>query len=194
VENRKKALILVVDDNAGNLQILGNMLTNEGYLVASATGGAKVVEFSLKRVPDLILLDIMMPEIDGFEVCRQLKSNKNTKSIPVIFLTAKIETEDIVTAFNAGAVDYIKKPFNSDELLARVKTHIDLKRAYEEIKRLQGIIPVCSSCNKIRDDKNEWLTMVDYMNSHTEAELSHTLCPTCIVELYPEFADKLNKG
>ena len=128
-------LILIVDDNPKNLQILGNYLQEEGYLVEFALNGASALDWIKQSEFDLILLDIMMPEMDGFEVCKIIKSNPVYQKIPVIFLTAKIDTESIVTGFDLGAVDYIIKPFNQKELIARVKTQIEIKRGRDEIVR-----------------------------------------------------------
>ena len=116
-----------MDDVAKNLQVLGTILSKQEYKVAAANNGEQAIKIAKKTLPDLILLDIMMPGIDGFEVCARLKKDPMTKDIPVIFLTAKIEPEDIVKGFETGAVDYVTKPFNSTELLARAKTHLELK-------------------------------------------------------------------
>lgn len=126
-KRKKKAFILIVDDTRENLQVLGNILREHDYKIALANNGREALEIVNKKLPDLILLDVMMPELDGFEVCRRLKGNEHTKEVPVIFLTAKTEVDDIVTGFRIGGVDYITKPFNHEELLIRVKTHIDLK-------------------------------------------------------------------
>jgi two-component system, sensor histidine kinase and response regulator len=124
-----KNIILVVDDTEQNLSVLGNILMETGYEVIPASSGKEAFESISEMLPDLILLDIMMPEMDGYEVCKILKSDEITKEIPVIFLTAKIETEDVIKAFNLGAVDYVTKPFRKEELLARVKTHLELRRS-----------------------------------------------------------------
>ncbi len=129
----EKSFILLVDDNPKNLQVLGNLLEGT-YKTAVAENGVEALEFVKKRMPDVILLDVMMPEMDGYEVCERLKADPATKDIPVIFLTAKTETEDIVKGFETGAVDYVTKPFNAAELLARVQTHLELKRARKEIE------------------------------------------------------------
>jgi two-component system, sensor histidine kinase and response regulator len=126
-----KPLILIVDDILNNLQIIGNTLIDEGYEISMATNGSQALAMVDTVLPDLILLDVMMPDMDGFEVCRTLKENDLAKDIPVIFLTAKNETEDIVKGFEAGGIDYIVKPFNSSELLARVNTYVELKRSKE---------------------------------------------------------------
>jgi signal transduction histidine kinase/HPt (histidine-containing phosphotransfer) domain-containing protein len=120
-------LILLVDDQSKNLQVLGNFLSE--YRTAVATSGEEVLRFVRKHRPDLILLDIMMPGMDGFEVCERLQEAPDTRSIPLIFLTAKTETDDIVKGFQAGAVDYIGKPFQKEELLARVGAHLKVRRA-----------------------------------------------------------------
>lgn len=120
-------LILVVDDTIKNLQLLGTVLKEENYRIAIANNGNQAVLIASKALPDLILLDVMMPGLNGYETCKKLKEIESTKNIPIIFLTAKSEIEDIIVGFKAGAVDYITKPFNVYELKARVKTHIELK-------------------------------------------------------------------
>jgi sigma-B regulation protein RsbU (phosphoserine phosphatase) len=128
-------LILIVDDNPKNLQILGNYLHNEGYKVEFALDGKSALDWIERTEFDLILLDIMMPGMDGFEVCKIIQSDPVKQKIPVIFLTAKVDTESIITGFDLGAVDYIIKPFNQKELIARVKTQIEIKRSRDEIAR-----------------------------------------------------------
>lgn len=128
-----RPLILLVDDTPRNLQVLGNILKKQAYHLAVATNGFEALERIKEVRPDLILLDIMMPDLSGFEVCEVLKKDETTRDIPVIFLTAKTETEDIVHGFELGAVDYITKPFNGVELLARVKTHLTLKETRDAL-------------------------------------------------------------
>jgi len=118
---------LIVDDQPTNLQVLGKRLLIENYSIMAAMNGKIALEMVEERKPDLILLDIMMPEMSGFEVCKILKQNPKTQSIPIIFLTAKKDPDDIVNAFNLGAVDYVSKPFNYAELLSRIRTHTQLK-------------------------------------------------------------------
>ncbi len=125
--SQNESIILIVDDQIENLQIIGNILKVYDLKKAIATNGYEALEISRRIYPDLILLDIMMPEIDGLQVCRKLKENPLTRHIPIIFLTAKTQEEDIVAGFEAGGVDYITKPFKTSELLSRVKTHLDLK-------------------------------------------------------------------
>ncbi len=122
----KDQLILIVDDNVQNLKVLGNTIKDEGWPLAVADSGQKALDFLKRRKPSLILLDIMMPELDGFETCRRIKADDDTKDIPVIFLTAKHDTESIIKGFDEGAVDYINKPFNAKELIRRIQTHLEL--------------------------------------------------------------------
>ena len=130
-------LILIVDDNPKNLQVLGNYLQLEGFLVEFAINGESALDWIGRSEFDLILLDIMMPGMDGFEVCKNIKNDPLNQESPVIFLTAKVDTESIVNAFDLGAVDYVIKPFNQKELIARVKTQIEIERGRDEIAKNQ---------------------------------------------------------
>lgn len=129
-------MILIVDDVPKNIQVVAGFLKPEGYQLAFAQNGKAALEQVQKNSVDLVLLDVMMPEMDGFEVCTRLKASPETQNIPVIFLTGKVETENIVHGFELGAVDYVTKPFNREELLARVKSHLELKQAREHIQNL----------------------------------------------------------
>ena len=114
--------VLVVDDQERNVQVLGTTLSNAGFQVMAASGGQQALKRVADHVPDLVLLDILMPGMDGFEVCKRLQSDPETAGLPVIFISAADEGDVIVRALAAGGVDYVTKPFNSDELLARVRT------------------------------------------------------------------------
>jgi phosphoserine phosphatase RsbU/P len=209
--------LLIIDDIPENIQVLGHALAKEHYSVSFATDGQRALDMIAENDVDLILLDIMMPHMDGYEVCRRLKNIPGKKDVPVIFLTARTETEDIVKGFQVGAVDYVTKPFNAPELLARVRTHIELtnarkliqrhngelarknealermntelKRALERIKTLEGILPICSYCNKIRDEKGDWKQLETYISKHSSAEFSHGICPTCMQRYHPDLKD-----
>lgn len=133
--NSEDLLILVVDDFKKNLQLIVDVLDNEGYSTTFATSGKQAIERIKSAQPDLILLDLMMPEMDGLEVCKILKDDPETSDIPVIFLTASDETDNLLQAFEVGAADYITKPFNILELLARVKTHLELKQARDQLRK-----------------------------------------------------------
>ena len=128
IKNKKKESILIIDDIPTNIQLLANYLSKEGYKVAACSDSTQAIKIIRKSEPDLILLDIMMNEISGYDICTAIKKDNNLKDIPVIFLTAKKFSDDIVKGFEAGAVDYITKPFNSVEVLARIKTHLELQQ------------------------------------------------------------------
>ena len=132
--SKDKPLILLVDDVPQNIQILHQILNMGEYSFAIATSGKETLQLVKKKLPDLILLDIMLGDIDGFEVCRQLKKDPAAAAVPIIFLTAKVGVEDKVKGFKLGAVDYITKPFEDAEVVARVQTHIQLKKSIDIIK------------------------------------------------------------
>lgn len=145
-ETTPLASVLVVDDTVENLRLLSNLLNEHGYEARPVTTGKQALQAVEHDPPDLILLDISMPEMDGYEVCRRLKASALSKDIPVIFLTALTETAHKVRAFEAGGVDYITKPFQVDEVLARVATHLALRQAqseltasYERLRKLEQL-------------------------------------------------------
>lgn len=182
----KRELILIVDDNPQNLQILGGLLTGN-YKIGFAENGIQALEFVENREPSLILLDIMMPKLNGYEVCEKLKNDVQYQHIPVIFITAKAETKDIVKGFDVGGVDYVTKPFIAEELLARVKTHV-------QMKTLKGLLPVCSNCKKIRDDKGYWNQIEGYIEKYSQVKFSHGMCPECSDEFYGKEDWYINMG
>ncbi len=132
----RKNQILIVDDIPSNLNFLSEVLYDEGIGIMLATNGQDALEIARQQIPDLILLDVAMPVMDGYEVCARLKEDPVTKDIAVIYLTARTEPEDILKGFETGAVDYILKPFNGSELIARVKTHLELKEKTEALKAI----------------------------------------------------------
>ena len=140
-QNNEKSVLLIVDDNPTNLGLLFEYLTNSGFKVLVAIDGESTIEQVKYAKPDLILMDVMMPGIDGFETCSRLKANRSTQDIPVIFMTALSETVDKVHGFNIGGVDYITKPIQSEEVLSRVQTHLSIrnlqKQLQEQNERLQ---------------------------------------------------------
>ncbi len=128
-------LVLVVDDQQANVRMVGALLARAGYQVLPALSGAEGLELARTKTPDVVLLDMKMPGMDGFEVLRQIRLDDTTRDLPVIFLTADNDRENLIRAFAAGAIDYITKPFVAEELLARVHTHIDLKRSRDTLRR-----------------------------------------------------------
>lgn len=138
-EKKPKMSILVVDDQPTNLSLLFEYLDKMGFRVFVAQSGTNALEQVEYERPDIILLDVLMPGINGFETCERLKKNENTKDIPVIFMTALSRTEDIIRGFEVGGVDYITKPFQQEELLARIHTHLTLQRQRKELYELDAM-------------------------------------------------------
>lgn len=142
--------ILIVDDIPQNIQVVANILKHEGYGISHTRSGATALARVQDDPFDLILLDIMMPDMDGFEVLRHLQQDEKTKGIPVIFLSALNDQENTIKGFELGAVDYVTKPFNPPELLARVKTHLNLKKAYEinlELQKKNTVLAMAVTAN-----------------------------------------------
>jgi len=134
IKDKTKGTILIVDDIPENLYILNKILIDNGYTVRPARNGESALKFIQTNLPDIILLDIKMPEIDGFEVCSRLKKDKRTSDIPVIFISALNDINEKIKGFKAGAVDYITKPFDSDELLARVRSQMICQNLKKRLK------------------------------------------------------------
>lgn len=176
ISNSNRPVILIVDDIPRNLQLLGKMLDQKDYNVSMASNGKDALRILEEITPELILLDIMMPEMDGFEVCQIIKSDEKKRDIPIIFLSARANTEDIVKGFRIGASDYITKPFNTEELMSRVHTHIKLVRATREVKELNAELE-----HKVRQrtaelqQANERLKQLDSAKSYFLGLLSHEL-------------------
>lgn len=188
--SRKK--LLVVDDVPENL-IIAYKILRKDYEVIGANSGRDALQIVAATRPDLILLDIMMPGMDGFEVCRILKEDASLRDIPVIFITALSDELDEARGFQSGAVDYITKPFKPTVLKHRVAVHLELtaqrealarsneelKEALANVKELSGLLPICMTCKKIRDDKGYWNQLESYISQHSDALFSHCYCPGC---------------
>lgn len=157
--------ILLVDDNPKNLQILNNFLREQNYRTAIAKSGEAALTSVLIDKPDLILLDIMMPLMDGFEVCQRLKDNPETAEIPVIFVTALTETNNKLKGFQVGGVDYITKPFHKEEVLARIQTHLTLKWQRDEMARL----------NRELEDINDKLVIANQNKDRLFSVIGHDM-------------------
>ncbi|NEQ27088.1 MAG: response regulator, partial [Microcoleus sp. SIO2G3] len=136
--NSNKGNILIVDDTLENLQLLSNTLSNQGYKVRGAAKGQMAIRTARSSPPDLILLDIKMPEMDGYEVCERLKADEQTRNIPVIFISALDEVIDKVRAFQVGGVDYITKPFHVEEVLARIEHQLMIQRLSSQLQEKQN--------------------------------------------------------
>lgn len=186
--------ILIAEDDPVSRRILEATLTRWGYELEVATDGEQAwAALRTADAPRLAILDWMMPGIDGVEICRRLREAEGDRPAYLILLTAKGEKDDIVTGLEAGANDYVTKPFDREELRARV--HVgervvslqnslaerveQLQAALSEIRQLQGILPICCYCKKIRDDRKYWQQVDQYFATHMEARFSHGICPEC---------------
>ena len=205
--------ILIVDDSPDQQALLRSILGKAGHAeITSVDSGRSAAAFlnlngdAASQKIDLILMDVLMPEQDGVETCRQIKQCAHLRDIPIIMVTAQNDLSNLKEAFAAGAMDYITKPVNTVELLARVTSALTLKnemdtrknrefelsrsneelqKALREVKVLRGLIPICASCKKIRNDGGFWQQLEEYLCEHSEAEFSHGLCQPCIKKLYP---------
>ncbi|MBN1660906.1 MAG: response regulator [Anaerolineae bacterium] len=203
--------ILVVDDDKNNVQLLSRILDRSGYTARSAHNGAAALQSAQATPPDLILLDVMMPGMSGTDVCIRLKADERTRDIPVLFVTALGTVEDKLQGFRVGAVDYVTKPFQVQEVLARVATHVtlyrlqrqleqvncelearndelekrnaELKSALDTIQALSGLIPICAWCGrKIEDENGAWVPLERYIEDHSAATFTHGMCPDCLAQ------------
>lgn len=190
--------ILIAEDDAVSRQLLERFLTKWGFEALVTTNGPEAWEILRQPgAPGMAILDWMMPEMEGPEVVRRVRAleREQGSANPTYFilLTAREATEDVVLGFDAGADDYVTKPFHKDELQARVRVGArmrvlqkalaervsDLEKALTEVKRLQGLLPICSYCKKIRDDQNYWTDVESYLERFSDAEFSHGVCPDC---------------
>lgn len=193
-----EASILVVDDTHANLHFLTKVLTERGYGVRPVSEASLALSSAKTNPPDLILLDIVMPDMSGYGICKELKADERTRDVPIIFISALHEVFDKVKAFSLGGVDYITKPFQPEEVLARIETQLELRNlqkrleeknaqlqeALDNVKTLKGLLPICANCKKIRDDKGYWNQIEEYIENHSDALFSHGLCPECEEKLY----------
>jgi len=194
--------ILIAEDDCTSRAALTGVLKRRGHEVEETVDGAEALRAMLRPdAPSLAILDWMMPEMDGVEVVRRIRAGRGERPAYLILLTARGDKRDIVTGLDAGADDYLVKPFDACELRARVEVGrrmielqdalasriAELREALDQIKTLRGILPICAHCKKIRDDRGYWNRVESYLRDHTEAEFSHCVCPECMKELYPEF-------
>ncbi|GAB1418771.1 response regulator [Bacteroidales bacterium] len=194
--------VLVVDDNPRNIQIVGNLLKGQNLQIAFATDGTKALDLTLEHDFDLILLDVMMPGIDGFEVCRRLRSNERTKIVPIIFLTAKTDAASIVKGFETGANDYVTKPFNGLELVARVKTQIEISTKRKQLdllnknledkvaERTLELANANLRLRRLERSKNEFLSVISHelrTPLNTLSGITHLLQNTPLTDEQQEY-------
>ena len=234
--------ILIVEDSVTQALKLQHLLDKQGYSVISAPNGREALKVLQQQQPDLIISDVMMPEMDGYDLCRAIKACPEWRGIPFILLTNLSEPEDIVHGLESGADNFVTKPYDEGRLLSRIqyilinreirkgatsqmgldiffagkkhfinsdrfqildllfstyedvleqkhrleKMNRELQEALDTIKTLQGLLPVCSLCKKIRDKKDHWHSMEAYITNHSEAKFSHSYCPQCAAKVMAE--------
>lgn len=197
--------LLLADDDANTINLLCKYLKEWGFDVLTAANGAQAVDIiESSNTPPLIILDWLMPEMDGIEVIQRTRQMTFANPPYMILCTVRDEKQAIIEGLNAGANDYVTKPFDRDELRARIRVGerfvelqntlaekiADLEDALSQIHALRGIIPICMFCHKIRTDQQGWERLEKYISEHSEAEFSHGICPECVAKHYPNDAPK----
>jgi DNA-binding response OmpR family regulator len=193
--------ILVVDDDPDILFATARVIRKAGYRVFEASTGSECIHRAKEDKPDLIFLDVMLPDIKGTELCKQIKENPIFKGTFVILISGtKTASEEQAEGLDIGADGYIARPISNRELLARVGSMIrilfaerkvdqlvtELQKALKKVKTLSGLLPICSHCKKIRDDKGYWNQIEAYIHDHSEATFSHGICQECAKKHYPD--------
>ena len=196
--------ILVAEDDSVTRRLLESTLGRLGWdVIPTADGTAAwhaLETLRGKDAPELVLLDWMMPGMDGIEICRKLRTTPGFELIYIILLTSRGEKEDLAMGLMAGANDYITKPFHPAELESRVRVGLrmvklqtslavrihELEEALSEVKRLQGLLPICSYCKKVRNEENYWQQVESYLSSHSDLKLTHGVCPDCYARMMKE--------
>jgi sigma-B regulation protein RsbU (phosphoserine phosphatase) len=201
--------ILIAEDDPVSRRVLVATLDKFGYEVVVAANGAEAWDvLQSADAPHLAILDWMMPEIDGVELCRRVRALPTATPPYLILLTAKCGKEEVVIGLDAGANDYLTKPFDRAELRARVQVgaHVlelqgklaarvrELEAALSEVKQLQGLLPICSYCKKIRDEQNYWHRVESYLSEHSDVEFSHGICPACYTDVVQPQLDQIWSG
>ena len=185
--------ILIAEDDPVSRCFLEVTLVKWGYDVIVACDGNQAWQALQSDPPSIAILDWMMPGIDGAEVCRRIRAAQSPTPVYIIMLTAKTEKKDLVEGLDSGADDYITKPFDRQELRARIGVGmriaqlqknladrvVELEAVLSRVRQLQGLLPICSYCKRVRDDQNYWQQVDSYVSKHTEVEFSHSICPAC---------------
>jgi phosphoserine phosphatase RsbU/P len=198
--------ILVAEDETVSRHILEASLRQWGYDVIAVEDGTRAWEvLEGEGAPQVAILDWLMPGMDGIEICREIRKGPDTRPVYVILLTARSGREDKIHGLQSGADDYITKPFDREELRARVQVGrrvLELQRALAQrvreleealsrVKQLQGLLPICSYCKKIRNDRNYWQQVEGYISEHSGAQFSHGICPECYARHVQPELDRL---
>jgi len=199
---------LIADDDRIAREILGRSLRQWGFdVVAARDGGEAWSHLEGASAPTLAIVDWMMPEVDGPSLCRRMRADRPTANVYLMLLTSLESRSDIVTGLNAGADDYIVKPFDPEELRARVAVGVrvlglqqklgervaELQAALSNVKKLHGLLPICSYCKRIRGDDQYWQQVEGYIAEHSEAQFSHGICPACYATVSAEL-DEISRN
>ena len=201
--------ILIAEDDAFSRKLLTAVLDKAGHEVISCIDGEAAIEAYEKEPSiEMAVLDWMMPGKSGIDVCQAIKDSVDGSLTYVIMLTAKSKSEDLAIAFESGADDFVAKPFNAVELNARINAGVrmirlqsammdniqELEEALAHVEQLQGILPICAWCKKIRDDSDYWGSVEEYIAKHSKAQFSHSICPDCLEKEYPDEAEEITKS
>jgi phosphoserine phosphatase RsbU/P len=180
--------ILIADDDRASTMMLSRTLEHWGFETVVVHDGAAAWErIGDDKAPALAIVDWMMPELDGIELCRRIRRTPPRSPVYVILLTSRTARQDLVAGLEAGADDYLTKPFDPDELRARIHVGQRTLGLIASIKRLTGLLPICSYCKRIRSDHDYWEQVESYVTEHSDAMFSHGICPSCLPKVMEEF-------
>jgi DNA-binding response OmpR family regulator len=182
--------ILIAEDDPVSRRILEKILLNWGHTVTACGGGLEAWEHLEKEHFRLVISDWMMPEFDGLELCRRARAQKRRDYCYFMLLTARAGHQNFMEGMDAGADDYLTKPINFDELKARLRVAERILSLQSDIQTLRGILPICAWCKKIRDDDTLWHSVEEYLTTHTDNDLSHSICPACFEKQVENFTKK----
>lgn len=185
--------VLIADDDKVTLNVLNDTLTRAGYDVLTAADGDQAWKRLQQSNVQVAILDWIMPGLEGIEICRRAQKEPKLVNRYFILLTGKSKTEDLVAGLQSGASDYLRKPFDDAELLARVEVGVrftelqrklaerveELEKALAQVKRLEGLLPICSYCKRIRNEQDYWERVDNYISQHANVRFSHNICPEC---------------
>ncbi len=193
--------ILIAEDDLTSRKVLESALRKWGYEVISTSAGDESLRvLRAEDRPGLAILDWMMPELSGVDICRELRAAEVGNPVYIILLTALGRKEDVVAGLRSGADDYVTKPFDTDELRARIQVGqrvvelrdrlaiqvAELEAALAHVRMLHGILPICAHCHMIRDDRESWRRLEEYIEANSSAQFSHGICPKCMDTYYSE--------
>jgi CheY-like chemotaxis protein len=171
--------VLVADDDAGSRAVLRAALLKLGHVCVEATTGSEAWEAYQREAPALILADWMMPGVDGLELCRMIRADRRARYPYVMLVTVLGGKGSYLRGMAAGADDFVSKPFDADEMAARLRVGERIIGLQDEIRQLHGLLPICSYCRRIRDAADDWSDLETYVARQTEATFSHSICPSC---------------